>query len=153
MLAELPGLPTGARFIAYQAHERGNGSGYPRNRTRRQIHRFAQVVAIADAYAAMTSTRPYRPATSPYEAVTRLLYEGTEERFDRELLRAFLDTVALFPIGSRVELSDGTAARVLRANPGLHTRPVVEEVTADFHPTGNVLDLSEENAPCVVRAM
>jgi HD-GYP domain-containing protein (c-di-GMP phosphodiesterase class II) len=152
MLSGLRGIPQAVKFVAYQAHERINGEGYPRGRMGRQIHRYAEIVSIADVYSAMTNIRPYRAAMTPYMAAKTILTEGSVEKFDRQLVRAFLDTIALFPIGSRVELSNGSIARVLRANPSLHTRPVVEELTADGCSTGYIIDLSEEDTPRVIRA-
>lgn len=151
MLADLRGIPKAVRFIGYQVHERNNGLGYPRGREGRQIHEFAKIVAIADVYSAMTHERPYRPAMNPYVAAKSILLDAGADRFDRQLVRAFLDTVSIFPTGSRVELSNGTEARVLRVNPGLHTRPVVETLAADGTPTGQIIDLSEEGTPRVTR--
>jgi len=152
MIAGLKGLPVSTRMVAYQAHERIDGSGYPRGRKGTQIHRFAQIVSIADTYSAMTATRPYRSAFPPYESAKVILLAGKTEEFDRDLVRALLDTISLFPIGSMVGLSNGMTARVLRANPGRHTNPVVEEVTDDGYATGNVIDLSVQTEINIVRA-
>lgn len=151
MFAGLRGIPLPVKFVAYQAHERIDGQGYPRGRAERQLHRYAEIVAIADVHAAMIRPRPYREAMVPYLATRRILVDGRANKYDRGLVRAYLDTVSLFPIGSRVSLSNGCAARTLRANPGLHTRPVVEEVTADGCPTGHIIDLSDHDAPRVVK--
>ena len=117
-----------------------------------QIHQFAQILSIADSYAAMTRDRPHRRALSPYVAARTILHDGADGRFDRTLVRACLDTISLFPIGSRVALNDGTFARVLRANPGLHTKPVVEEIAPDGCPIGQIIDLSSEGAPQILKA-
>lgn len=152
MMTEIRGLPQEVRFIAYQVHERGNGDGYPRRRTGRQMHPFAKIVSIADVYAAMTRLRPYRKAHSPYEAARTILMDVTTRRLDARLTRAFLDVVSLFPIGSCVGLSDGTQARVIRATPGKAARPIVEELTADGCPTGHLIDLSKEEGVRVTTA-
>ena len=152
MLADLNGIPQQVRYMAYQAHERMDGGGYPRQRSAGQLHMFARLIAIADVYAAMTHDRPYRQAHPPYEASKTVLLDAHANRLDKALVRAFLDTVALFPIGSGVVLSDGSPAVVLRANPGLHTRPVVECVTPDGLRTGRILDLGDDDALRVVKA-
>ncbi len=151
MLSNLGSIPTAVKFIAYHAHERIDGGGYPHGRSGNQLHEYAKIVALADVYTAMTTDRPYRAACPPYTATKTILAQGAKGIFDRSLVRAFLDTVALFPIGSRVTLSTGTHARVLRANPGLHTRPVVEELAGEGVLTGRIVDLSDESAPTVVR--
>ncbi|MCH7924375.1 MAG: HD-GYP domain-containing protein [Planctomycetes bacterium] len=152
MIAGLKGLPVSTRMVAYQAHERIDGSGYPRGRKDTQIHRFAQIVSIADTYSAMTATRPYRPALSPYETAKAILLAGKTNEFDRDLVRALLDTISLFPTGSLVGLSNGMRAQVLRAIPGRHTTPVVEEVTDDGYATGKVIDLSVQTEITIIRA-
>lgn len=150
MLANLRGIPQIVKLLAYQVHERLDGKGYPRGRFGAQIHEYAKIVAIADTYAALTHNRPHRPALTPYQAAKKVLKDGASDKFDRRLVRAFLDTVSLFPIGSQVGLSDGSSARVLRANPGLHTRPVVEQLSPDGSPTGIIIDLSSEEAGTVI---
>lgn len=152
LLSDLRGLPSTVALVAYQAHERCDGSGYPRQRKGPQVHEYAKIVSLVDSFAAMTSDRPHRAAMSPYEAAKTILVDGAHDRYDRVLLRAFLDTVSLFPIGSHVGLSNGSVARVLRANPGSHTKPVVEELSADGTATGYVIDLSTEDDLRVVRA-
>ena len=141
-----------ATFIGYQVHERTNGSGYPRRRSAMTIHRFAKIVAIADVFSAMTRPRPYRPAILPHEAVKQILVDGSHNKLDRTLLRAFLDCVSAFPIGSVVELNNGLKGNVLRATPGLHTRPVIEELDVQERQTGNIIDLSDETHLTVIRA-
>lgn len=151
MVSDMRGLPRASKLIAYQVHERGDGSGYPRGRLSAQIHQYAKIVAMADAYTAMTSPRPYRHALTPYEAAKIVLIDGSLDRFDRSLVRVFLDTIALFPIGSAVVVSNGMEGRVIRANPGLHTLPVIEELDVNGVPTGHVIDLSKEEDLRVVQ--
>jgi len=151
LLEDLRGIPRTAKLIAYQVHERFDGTGYPRMRTGAQIHGYAKIVAAADAYSAMTHPRPHRPAILPYEAAKTILVEGSLSKFDISIIRALLDTISLFPIGSFVVLSDSNHAKILRANPGFHTRPVVEIVDAARNPTGEIIDLSKKTTLKVVR--
>ncbi len=150
MIHELRGLPQEVKYIAYQAHERCDGQGYPRGRKGKQLHQFSRLIAIADVYSAMTCDRPYRSAYLPYHAIKTILKDGSINKFDSVLVRALLDTVSLFPTGSEVYLANGENARVIRANPLLHTKPVVELLTHDGYPTGELLDLSMEDTPAVV---
>ncbi len=145
LLDGVKGLPTVAKYVAYQVHERWNSSGYPNRRSGAELHPYAQVVSIADAYAAMTRTRPHRPAVSPYDASTKILRSVAEGAFDRQFTRAFLDAISLFPVGSYVELTGGSYAQVLRANPGMHTRPIVEELSVDGARTGHIVNLAESH--------
>jgi len=114
-----------ARIVAYQAHERCDGSGYPSQRTRTDIHPLARIVAVADTYAALTAARPHRPGHAPYDAAVVLLQEANAGRLDADAVRAFMHAVSLFPVGSAVRLSDGTAARVIATNGRRMTEPIV----------------------------
>ncbi|MBV9850386.1 MAG: response regulator [Armatimonadetes bacterium] len=70
-------------------HERVDGSGYPDGLAGNQIPLGARIVAIADAYDAMTSLRPYRPALSPARAVATL-QAGSGRQWDSALVDLFV---------------------------------------------------------------
>jgi len=70
-------------------HERWDGCGYPHGLAGAAIPRVARVLAVADAWDAMTTTRPYRLALSPEDAVEEVgRCSGTQ--FDPEAAGAFL---------------------------------------------------------------
>ncbi len=140
-------------IAAYQAHERGNMSGYPRGTAGRAIHPVAAIVAVADVYAAMTCPRPHRTAVTPFRAVTTLLHEAGGGRLERDAVRDFLDVMSLFPVGSLVKLTDDTKARVLRANGRKHKQPVVVPLNADGSETDCEIDLSRDGAGQVVATL
>lgn len=142
MLSGMRDIPQSVKFICYQAHERSDGTGYPCQEPDKRILVLAKIVSIADVYAAMTSKRPHREAMTPYEATKTILYAGKESTFDLPIVRALLDTISLFPVGSSVGLNNGMMARVVRANPSFHTAPVVEELDTQSRPTGSIVDLS-----------
>ncbi|MER5279424.1 HD-GYP domain-containing protein [Streptomyces sp. NPDC002809] len=76
-----------ARAAILHHHERLDGSGYPYGLTGRRIPEFARVVAVADAFDAMTSTRSYRPGRPVPVAVAELKRcAGTQ--FDPQMVRA-----------------------------------------------------------------
>lgn len=152
MLEGIRGLPNLVRIIAYQVHERVNGSGYPRGRMASALHPFSLIVSAADAYCAATRPRPYREALSPYEGAVMMLHGVSARQFDPLVVRALLDGISLVPIGSIVELSSGQKCVVIRANPDLHTRPVVEELDDENRPMGRIIDLAKEEDLRVTRA-
>jgi putative nucleotidyltransferase with HDIG domain len=79
-----PALP----YILFH-HERWDGSGYPSGRSREQIPIGARIVAVADAFDAMTSPRPYRPALRLSQALAEVA-GGAGTQFDPSVVRAFL---------------------------------------------------------------
>ena len=75
--------------IVRHHHERWDGQGYPDGLASMSIPRLARIVAVADAFDAMTSNRPYRPAMSLPTAFDELeRNKGTH--FDPECVGAFM---------------------------------------------------------------
>lgn len=66
-------------------HERCDGTGYPDGLKREDIPVGARILAVVDAYDAMTSNRPYRPPLSPEEARLRL-QEASGTQFDPQVV-------------------------------------------------------------------
>lgn len=125
ILEKVRGIPTSTPFIAYQCHEREDGSGYPKGRNGHLIHDYARIVAIADTYDALISDRPYRPAKTPYEAMETIIRMAGKKMLDVGMVRSFLRYMSLFPIGSWVKLSDGHKAKVVGVNEQNYERPIV----------------------------
>jgi HD-GYP domain-containing protein (c-di-GMP phosphodiesterase class II) len=150
-LARHKDIPQGVRATAYQIHERMNGSGYPRGRQHPQIHLFARIGAVADTYLAMISPRNGRLGLTPYEAIEKLLYATRVGLFDSAVVRAMLYAASLFPLGSLVTLSDGRTGRVCRSNRERYDRPVVEIPAPDFSPSGEIVNLAEDETLTIVR--
>ncbi|TVY09712.1 HD-GYP domain-containing protein [Paenibacillus cremeus] len=109
---------------ALQHHERFDGTGYPRGLKGKEIHEFAQIVAIADVFDALTSPRSYRHAYSQSEAI-EFLYANGNQWFDIELIRIFCSHIALYPIASTVLLNTGQVGVVASINPLASNRPVI----------------------------
>lgn len=75
--------------IIYNHHERFNGSGYVEGKVGNDIPLGARIIAVADAFEAMTSDRPYRPALSKEEALSELR-RGAGTQFDPGVVDVFL---------------------------------------------------------------
>lgn len=76
--------------IVRSYHERCDGKGYPDGLTKDQIPKEARVLAIADAYDSLTSTRSYREGVSHEDALSKMEKDVGSGQFDDELLRQFL---------------------------------------------------------------
>jgi putative nucleotidyltransferase with HDIG domain len=76
-----------ARIVRHH-HERVDGLGYPDNLQREQIPLLSRIIAVADAYNAMTSDRPYRDAMPSRVARLRLA-QAVESQFDTSVVAAF----------------------------------------------------------------
>jgi HD-GYP domain-containing protein (c-di-GMP phosphodiesterase class II) len=116
-----------ARGIVLQHHERLDGSGYPKGLEEDQIHTFAKIVAIADNYDALTSDRPYRKPISPNDALEYIM--GSAGRFfDYDMVKAFMDKIIPYPIGTLVRLSNGCIGVIDAITPFSPLRPKVKVI-------------------------
>ncbi|MCR4791186.1 MAG: HD domain-containing protein [Lachnospiraceae bacterium] len=73
-------------------HERFDGTGYPEGLKGKKIPLYGRIIAIADAFDAMTANRVYRPRMD-FEAVMEELRKGRGTQFDPELLDVFLKLI------------------------------------------------------------
>jgi len=117
-----------SRVAVIGHHERVDGRGYPHGRGD-DLHPHAQIAGIADVYDAVSSMRVYqarRPTHEAWELVLSLA--GTA--FPLDLVRAFKRTVAPYPEGVAVQLSDGRRGLVCRVSREHISRPTIR-VTHD----------------------
>jgi len=89
LIRVVPGLLDVAQAVR-QHHEHWNGKGYPDGLAQGGIRIEARIVAVCDAWAAMTSDRPYQPALSVEQAGAELL-RGRGGQFDPDVVDVFLD--------------------------------------------------------------
>ncbi len=88
LLAHARGLDKEILNIVRHHHERWDGRGYPDGLAGQDIPEWARIVALADAYEAMTAGRPYRPPKKPAEALKEV-EENSGTQFDPKLVRLF----------------------------------------------------------------
>lgn len=78
--------------LIFYHHERWDGKGYPMGLKGKEIPIGARIIAIADAFQALSSDRPYRKAYSIREAI-RIIEKGSGSHFDPMVVRAFLEVM------------------------------------------------------------
>ncbi|MGH2450626.1 MAG: HD-GYP domain-containing protein [Candidatus Limnocylindria bacterium] len=91
LLAHVPTLEK-VRPIVLAHHERYDGTGYPNGLRGEQIPLAAQIIAVADAFEAMTASRPYRPALTPKQAM-RELRAAAGTQFNPLVVESFITKV------------------------------------------------------------
>jgi HD-GYP domain-containing protein (c-di-GMP phosphodiesterase class II) len=151
------GLPDDAGVVAYQHHERWDGKGYPGKIAGANIDLRARIVAVADAFEAMVSEKPYHTPMEGSQAV-KTLYADNGRRFDPEVLKAFIRTMGIYPIGSFVKLNNNAICRVLSVEANAPLRPKVEVLIDEndriFRPgEGKVYDLLQEKDVLISQAL
>jgi len=97
MLASFSLFSECARYVRGH-HERWDGRGYPDKLQGENIPLGARIIAVADAFDAMTTTRPYRKAL-PIAEARRRLQEGAGSQWDARIVTAFLRLLETTPLG------------------------------------------------------
>lgn len=110
--------------VVRQAHERWNGQGYPNKLKGRQVSELAQIIGVVDVFDALVSPRGYRRRFFPHEAVRELIV-AERTAFPREVVKALVEQLSAYPLGTLVRLTTGEVGSVRRVNTNYPLRPVV----------------------------
>jgi HD-GYP domain-containing protein (c-di-GMP phosphodiesterase class II) len=133
----------------FEHHLKYDLSGYPRLPTKKPVSLFGSIVTIADVFDALTSPRIYRSeAFSPDRALGYMLdRSGTD--FDPLLLKAFVNMLGTYPVGTLVLLDTGEKGIVVDSPDNIdRTRPKVVLLVPDGQDgfkKGNSVRLTERN--------
>lgn len=135
----------------WQVHERLDGSGYPRGLQGDEVLPEAQILGAVDAYETWTHVRPHRSEiVSAKDALERLLVRAPSQ-FSKEVVKAMIDRLGVFPVGTYVVLLTGEVGQVLESCHDNPLRPLIA-VTRDTRgralPQPRIIDLkmSTQNA-------
>ncbi|MCL4459280.1 MAG: HD-GYP domain-containing protein [Chloroflexi bacterium] len=96
IVSKFPDFRLGKNFILHH-HERYDGSGYPKQIPNSKIPLGARILAVADAFDAMTSDRPYRGALTPERAAFELQRHSSTQ-FDPQVVSALLKVLSIRPL-------------------------------------------------------
>lgn len=145
ILRQYPDVSLLAAHIALQHHERWDGYGYPRSLAGENIHEYARITAVADVYDALLADRPYRPSYTINQAIT-IIKRMSVIYLDERCVNALVANVAVYPLGSIVQLNTGDYGIITDVNQDTPTRPVIK-VFCDKHgrrlPHEHEIDLSK----------
>jgi putative nucleotidyltransferase with HDIG domain len=121
-------------------HERMDGTGYPQGLKKEQIHPYAQIIAIADVYDAMTTERSYKNSESPFVAVEIIKDLSYRQHLNPALVNRFLKNIYRLYIGAQVILTNGKAGEIIYINPFSPERPLIRlhEGFIDLYTTPSV---------------
>ncbi|MDQ1331006.1 MAG: hypothetical protein QG578_1271 [Thermodesulfobacteriota bacterium] len=121
--------------VAYEHHERKNGSGYPAGLNENSICEYATIIGLADTFDAMIHNRPHRKAFAQYFSVKELV-SAKNTLFPSRFIKTFLDEMGIFPVGSYVRLNSMETGRVI-SNSKIH--PLKPTVKMMFNSHGEKL--------------
>ena len=149
--------PEDVGFIVLQHHERWDGEGYPRRISGTSIDMGARIVSVADAFEAMVSEKPYRNSMMGYQAMKNLLSDNLR-RFDPDVIKAFIQTMGIYPIGSIILLNNKATARVIEVQATAPLRPKIKILIDEFgkkykQDDGDEIDLLVEKSLFIAKAI
>jgi len=131
----------------FEHHLRYDLTGYPHSWRHKPVSLFGRILTIVDVFDAITSQRIYRPkAISPDQALS-MMVENSGKDFDPILLKAFINMLGVYPVGTLVKLNTGEIGLVKENS---HERGSVHSLVILLTPqdnggysAGETIDLSE----------
>ena len=132
--------------VILETHKRENNKGYP-DLVKEEIHIYSKIIGVADTFEALTHNRAFRKAYHPSDAIKTII-SGKRDFFAKDILRALIESLAIYPVGSLVQLNNKNIAAVVDTIEGSPMRPIVQVIGEDdLHETADhkVINLSEEN--------
>lgn len=141
LLMQVDGLRPLTAIVALEHHRSVLGKGYPDLGDGVVPHFMSQIVSVADIYEAVTGARSYQQPTPP-ERACLLIARLAGTKLNTALVRAFVNAITFFPVGSVVRTNRGELGVVLRTTPGDPLHPVVQLLEEDWRTPLGVLDTS-----------
>jgi HD-GYP domain-containing protein (c-di-GMP phosphodiesterase class II) len=120
-------IPYRAILVAHEHHMKTDLSGYPKPIRPRQLGFFSRIVAVADGFDAATTRRSYQTIPIEPDQVLREMWENPRRGYDLILVKALINLIGIYPVGTCVILDTLEVAIVYAPNPDttLLNRPLV----------------------------
>jgi HD-GYP domain-containing protein (c-di-GMP phosphodiesterase class II) len=144
------GLKSRILLPPFEHHMKYDLSGYPQTPQKKSVSLFGRILTITDVFDAITSPRNYRSSALTQDQALGYMLDHSGTDFDPILLKAFINMLGVYPIGSLLELDTGELALVIEAGKAADgTRPRVVLLAADGqggYTKDGVVDLDEHDA-------
>ncbi len=148
-LKEFRRLPLRAIHVALEHHIKEDLSGYPRYFKKDDVNLFSKIVKVVDYFDALTTKRVYRKKVFTRAEALSLMLEHTGTEFNPVILKAFVNLMGVYPIGTMVALDTGELGIVFDLNPDARfmLRPRVKLIAdaQGMKIDGEVMDISDKN--------
>lgn len=112
----------------FQHHERFDGSGFPNGAPPRLFTKYTPILMFAEHYVEQSTHNPFVDESMVPRKVIINLLSHQRQKFDGDVIYAYLRAASLFPVGSWIKLSNGNTAVVSEVNHHKLDLPVVIEV-------------------------
>lgn len=128
--------PELTKLLIETHHENHDGSGYPYGLKGDEIHVYARILRVADAYAAATSRQVYKEACSSVRALWEMTWGMFAHFYDPVILKIFASVIQPYPIGGVVRLNSQFGAVVVRYG---RVSPFLPDIVIAFDEEGRRL--------------
>ncbi len=144
-------IPYRAILVAHEHHMKTDLSGYPKCVRPRTLGLFSRIVSVADGFDAATTRRSYQTVPIEPDQVLREMWENPKRGYEAVLVKALINLIGIYPVGTCVILDTFEVAIVSGANPEGQqlNRPLVR-IAMDLNgamvpPPGELVSLSEQD--------
>jgi HD-GYP domain-containing protein (c-di-GMP phosphodiesterase class II) len=120
-----------AMTVCQEHHMKIDLTGYPKSIRPRQVSLLSRIVSIADGYDAATSRRVYKTEALAPSAVLEEMRDNPRRGLDQVLVKAFINLLGIYPVGTLVVLDTFELAVVSAANPNPESlsRPIIKIIS------------------------
>jgi HD-GYP domain-containing protein (c-di-GMP phosphodiesterase class II) len=145
-------IPYRSILVAHEHHMKTDLTGYPRPIRPRALGLFSRIVAVADGFDAATTRRSYQTVPIEPDEVLREMWENPRRGYDAVLVKALINLIGIYPVGTCVILDTLEVAVVAAMNTDGQqlNRPMVRLVLdADggvVPPPGRLVSLGDQDA-------
>jgi HD-GYP domain-containing protein (c-di-GMP phosphodiesterase class II) len=145
------GIPYRSILVAHEHHMKTDLSGYPRHVRARALGLFSRLVAVADGFDAATTRRAYQSTPLEPDQVLREMWENPKRGYDPIMVKALINLIGVYPVGTCVILDNFEVAVVSSLSPDRQqlnrpsVRIVLNESGGVCPPPGDLVDLSERS--------
>ncbi|HEY7685536.1 MAG TPA: HD domain-containing phosphohydrolase [Gemmatimonadales bacterium] len=125
-------IPYRGMIVAFEHHMKTDLTGYPKSIRPRSLSIFSKVIAVADGFDAATSRRIYQTIPIQPDQVLKEMWENPRRGYDPVVVKAFINLIGVYPVGTCVILDTYEVAIVHAANTDVSQvhRPMVRVVAS-----------------------
>ena len=144
-------IPYRSILVAHEHHMKTDLTGYPRAIRPRTLGIYSRLVAVADGFDAATTRRAYQTVPIEPDQVLREMWTNPRRGYDPIIVKALINLIGVYPIGTCVILDTFEVAIVSQANPDRDNlnrpgvRVAIDVAGATLPPPGVPCDLTEQN--------
>lgn len=140
-------VPETVTKIIAEHHEFQDGTGFPKLVKAGAVSPLTQLMALADAYDDLVTTRYGRPPLLPHDAIRQLFVLGAKGRYDKTLVEVAIKVLGVYPLGSLIKLNTNESAVVIGLNHEDRLRPRVRIIKGTDGECQQPVDIDLQNQP------